>query len=503
MVDAPDGKQVMAVYISTGLSVAFILMLVGLTMRITQAGWINLDPEVFYSLLTLHGAGMVVSLLLCGMGGIWYLVRREANMDIRLAWWAYGLIVVGIVMVITATVVGKFAAAWTFLYPLPFYNPTWPNWSIGCFLIGIMVITAGWTIWSLQILKAVIRRAGSLRDALGWDMVFHAKEFRASGREPLPPQMLPAIVISVDGMVMSAGGMVIGVALIVHWIDPTIPLDSLWAKNLTYFFGHSIANFIIYMLLAFVYVGLPRYTNRKWNTNGVFVVAWWGTMIFVLTAYFHHMYLDYAQPLILQYAGQVFSYLSAVPVAVVTVYGGLMLIWRAKVRWSVGSIFMYTGMAGWIIGGAGALLDASVPFNVHLHNTQWVPAHFHNYLLGSCLYFALGWVFLQAEEKHNQRSTPGMRWLIGLTVFGGTALFLTGFYAGGAQGVPRRYMVQPDPGQGLSALGSVGAIVLLCGLLVCLYEGRRLWKQPEGDGLIATSETSSTNGSTVSPLEAQ
>jgi len=471
----PDGKRIMNLFLFTGLTVAGLLMVVGLGMRMAQAGWLELNPADFYSLLTLHGAGMITSLVLCGMGGIWYLVRREVKMDVRLAMASYGLILVGVVLVLIATLVGKFATAWTFLYPLPFVNPTWPSWSTGAFLIGLMLITIGWTLWSLQVLEAVLRAYKGLRGALAWDLVFHPKAFKDSGREPPPAQMLPALVISIDGLIMASAGMLIGVALLVHWIDPSVGLDPLWAKNVTYFFGHSIANFIIYMLLALVYVGLPRYTNRKWKTSAVFAVGWWSTMVFLLLAYFHHLYLDFAQPQSLQYLGQIASYLSAIPVTVVTVYGGLMLVWRSGMRWALGSLFMYVGMAGWIVGGAGALLDASVPFNVRLHNTLWVPAHFHNYLLGGSLFFALGWIFQRLEERSGSRTPLATRWLIGVTVFGGTALFLLSFYVAGAQGVPRRFSVAPDPGPVFAAWGSVGAIVLLVGLLVCLLEGVRLW----------------------------
>ncbi len=479
--DDRTGPRMMRLYLTTGLSVAGVLMLAGLTMRMVQAGWITLGTLDFYSLLTLHGAGMITSLLLCGMGGIWYLVRRETRMNAGLGYWTYGLIMAGVLLVLIATMFGKFATAWTFLYPLPFVNPVWPAWATGAFLVGMMLITAGWTVWSLQILEALLRTYGGLRGALGWDLVFHPSRFAAAGRKAPPVQMLPALVISFDGLFMSSAGMLLGAALLVHWIDPTVELDALWAKNITYFFGHDIANFIIYLLLAFVYVGLPLYARREWKTSRVFVLGWWGTLVFLLIAYFHHLYMDFAQPTGVQYVGELASYVSAIPVAVVTVYGGLLLVWRSGIRWTLGSVFMYAGMAGWIVGGVGGLLDSSVPFNVRFHNTLWVPAHFHNYLLGASLLFALGWVFHRLEAR-GVTSSPLTRWLVGVTVFGGAALFIGSFYVAGAAGVPRRYSIEPGPGPLLAQTGSIGAIVLLCGLLIALAEGIRLWRAGQRAG---------------------
>lgn len=469
-----EARKIMRLYLWTGLSIAGTLMLVGLMMRMTEAGWLPITTRYFYALMTLHGAGMITALVLCGMGGLWYLVRREVTIRLSLAYWAYGLVVAGVLIVAIATLFGRFGAAWTFLYPLPFVNPVWPSWSIGAFLIGMTFIVLGWTVWCVQILEAVLRGFGGFRGVLGWDLVFHNKEFKASGREPAPAQMLPAMVIAFDGLFASTAATLLGVALLAHWLDPTVIIDPLWAKNVTYFFGHDIANFIIYMLVALVYVGLPRYTHRKWENSRVFTIGWWGTMVFLLIAYPHHLYMDFAQPLVIQYIGEGATYVSAIPVAVVTVYGGLLLVWHSNMRWSLGSLFLYAGLTGWIVGGIGGLLDASVPFNVRLHNTLWVPAHFHNYLLGSSILFAVGWTFLMIEERSRATTPLALRWLIGTTVLGGIVVFLGSFYISGAAGIPRRYPTEPGVGPTLAAWGSVGAIILLTGFLITLVEGIRL-----------------------------
>ena len=54
--------------------VVFLLMMVfGLIMRAAQGGLIDLDPTLFYQLLTAHGAGMVGSAALSGAAILWVL----------------------------------------------------------------------------------------------------------------------------------------------------------------------------------------------------------------------------------------------------------------------------------------------------------------------------------------------------------------------------------------------------------------------------------------------
>ncbi len=477
--DRAGSRTIMWAYLVTGISLFGLLALVGLAMRAEQAGWINVDPGLFYALMTLHGAGMITAMVLCGMGGLWYLMDGELALDRGIAWAAYVLIVLGVIGVLLSVLPGHFGAAWTFLYPLPFVGATWPNWATGAFLIGVALVMLGWIVWCTQMLGCVLRAYGGFRGALGWDLVFHHRAFEQSGRREPPPFAFGALVTAIDGLLSAAAGMLVGVALLVHWIDPSVALDPLWAKNLTYFFGHTFANLTIYMAIGFVYAALPRYANREWHTSPVLAVAWWATLLFVATAYFHHLYMDFVQPHALQYVGEVASYLAAFPPAVVTIFGGALLVYRSPLRWTMGSMFLYAGLVGWLIGGIGALIDATVPINLSLHNTLWVPAHFHTYLLEGVALFVLGWIFWNLETRSGQVSSLAVRWLTGIGIFGGGAVLLLGWYVAGAASVPRRYAAQPDPGPAIASWASIGAIVLCIGLIVCAIEAVRLARADE------------------------
>lgn len=471
-------RAIMWAFLSTGIAVFSLMVLVGFALRAEQAQWFACDPSAFYALMTLHGSGMIVAMALCGMGGLWYVMDGERAMDRGIAWSAYGTIVLGVLCVILSVVPGRFAAAWTFLYPLPFVGTTWPSWATGAFLIGVALVMLGWTVYCVQLLGCVLGKYGGLRGAMGWDLVFHHDAFAASGRPEPPPQAFAALITAVDGLFAVAGGMLVGVALVVHWLDPSVAIDPLWAKNLTYEFGHTFANLTIYMAIAFVYVALPRYANRQWHTSPVLAIAWWGTLLFVATAYFHHLYMDFVQPRGVQYLGEVASYLAAFPPAVVTIFGGALLVYRSKMRWTMGSMFLYAGLVGWLVGGVGALIDATVPINFSLHNTLWVPAHFHTYLLEGVTLFIFGWVFANLEARSGLVSSLLTRWIVGLGVFGGGAVLLLGWYVAGADSVPRRYAVQPAPGPSIAAWACAGGILLIVGLALCLVEALRLARAP-------------------------
>jgi cytochrome c oxidase subunit 1 len=469
-------RGVMWTYLATGLAIFFFMLLVGIVMRAEQAGWISLDPGRFYSLLSLHGIGMIGAMAIAGLGSLWYLVNRETPLDARTAYLAYGFFVAGVVCLVISVFPGRYGALWSMLYPLPFVGTYWPHWATGTWLFGNAFVMAGFVIWCAQVLAALLARYGGLRGVLAIDFVFRNREFTAAGNEPPPPQMFAAAITSIDGLVTSALGMLYGIAMIVHWFDPSVAINPLWAKNLIYQFGHTFANLTIYIAVAGVYVGLAICTKRKYHTSVPLVVAWWGTLLFVILAYFHHLYMDFVQAVALQYIGEIASYLAAVPVVVVTIFSGVMLVHRSGVRWGLGMLFFYAGMIGWIVGGIAAVLDATIPINFDLHNTLWVPGHFHTYLLEGVLLFILGWMFVQLEQRSGTFSSALTRWLVGIGIFGGGALFLLGFYVAGAQGVPRRYAIEPAPGPEMASLATIGSIVVLAGLLLMAFEALRMWR---------------------------
>lgn len=479
--ESPAGKRVMWTYIATGLAIFLLMALVGLLLRASQAKWISVDPGTFYSLLSLHGVGMITAMAISGLGTLWYLVSRYVRMNAGGAYLAYGFFIAGVVAVIISVVPGGYGALWTMLYPLPFVGTYWPSWATGAWLIGNALVMMGFMIWCAQILGALLTRFNGIGGLLGIGYVFKNRAFTKSGKEPPPPEVFAATIVSIDGFIGGAAGLLVGIALIVHWIDPTVAIDPLWAKNLTYQWGHTFANLTMYMAVAGIYVGLPLCTKREYHTSVPFAIAWWATLAFVIIAYFHHLYMDFAQVQALQYIGEISSYLAAIPVVVVTVYGGVMLVHRSGMRWSLGSMLLFAGMIGWVVGGSAAILDATIPINVDLHNTLWVPGHFHTYLLEGVLLFAMGWAFVVLEQRAGSVSSLMMRWLVGIGMFGGGGLFLLSFYLAGAAGVPRRYAAEPAPGPHLAGVAAIGATILLLGFLLAAFEAIRLSRKQRAE----------------------
>ncbi|HSC48812.1 MAG TPA: cbb3-type cytochrome c oxidase subunit I, partial [Gaiellaceae bacterium] len=272
-------------------------------------------------------------------------------------------------------------------------------------------------------------------------------------------------------------------------------LDALWAKNLTYFFGHSVANLIIYLAAGAIYVLVPWYAGRPWKTTKPIVVGWLFTLLFVTFAYSHHLYMDFVQPGSLQIVSTFASFGASIPVAVVTIYTGMMLVWGSRYRWTLASTFLYLGFAGWAIGGAGAVLDSIIPFNFRFHNTLWVVAHFHTYLLLCVIFWALAFVTHLLEQAAGRTAPRGSGgFAVAAMALGGYGL-VGAWYVSGMLGVPRRYAVEPAGTAGYSLAGSIFAIVFAVGFLVLLVELLRLARAARSEGVELVERMDSWTGS--------
>ena len=481
-------RRIAWAFAGSGVAVFALMGLAGLAMRLAQAEVIDLSPTWFYRLLTLHGAGMLTGALLAMMGALWFVVRKVAPLSLERMLGSLLLILLGAVGVIVSTLVGGFGTGWTFLSPLPFHPAgQWHTWATAVFLSGILLVGAGFFVFCLDLLMKVTATFGGLQQSLGIPFL------RGRG-DPPPPQVIAATVVSLEGLLASAMGTTVVVAALARTMDSGMTLDALWAKNLTYFFGHSIANLIIYLAAGAIYVLVPRYAGRPWKTTKPIVVGWLFTLVFVTFAYSHHLYMDFVQPASLQIVSTISSFGASIPVAVVTIYTGMMLIWGSRYRWTLASGLLYLGFAGWLIGGTGAVLDSIIPFNFRFHNTLWVVAHFHTYLLLCVIFWALAFVAHLLEEKAGRTASRGgtLAALAGMAI-GGYGL-VGAWYVSGVLGVPRRFAVEPAGTAGYSLAGSIFAMIFALGFLVLLGELARLGLAGDGRHELVEQTNSWTGG---------
>ncbi len=452
-------RVVLNLYLVTSLVLLLVMMVLGLIMRLAQGAWLTLSPTVFYQMMTAHGAGMVGTAGLASSAVMWFFLRKYVPLKTSIFLTNYVLFMIGAVLLLWATFVGHFAGGWTFLYPLPVQSlGVWSVGSAALFMVGFLVIGVGFLLFYLDAMRGVIRVYGNLGRGLGVQWLFRGKI------DPNHPKTVVAstMVIIVNSLGILGGAVVLVMSLI-NAYDSEIALNALFAKNLIYFFGHVFINITIYMAVIGVYELLPRYTGRPWGISRPFLWAWAASTVMVLAVYPHHLLMDFAIPRWMAVMGQVVSYTSGLPVFTVTAYGALTNIHRSSMRWRIPSMLLILSMFGWAAGIVPAIIDGTISVNHVMHNTLWVPGHFHFYLLLGVLpmQFAFMYHLIGKGADRSVRASDRLGFWMYLT--GGLA-FVFMFLAGGRASVPRRWAVHQVEWQGFDQISSVGAALVIVAL---------------------------------------
>lgn len=473
-------RAVFNLYLISAVALFVLMMLLGLTMRMSQAGWVGVPPKVFYQLLSMHGAGMVGTAVMATTAVMWFFLRKY----VRLHLWAfvtnYVLFLLGALCIIFAVFVGGYAALWTFLYPLPTHGVgMWTPHASALFMLGYLLIGVGELIFYLDAAAGIIKVHGNLGRALGLQWLFGGK---------LDPDHPKTVVASTSMIIANSLGILAGaVVLVMSLVNvfyPQVAIDPLFTKTLIFWFGHMYINAAIYMGVIAIYELLPRYTRKPYPLSRVFLWGWAATTTFVIVVFPHHLLMDYAEPHWFLILGQITSWTSGFPVVVVTAWGAFGNLYRADMRWTMPSRLLVLSLFGWIAGGFGAVLDSTIRINLVMHNTQWVPGHFHFYLLLGVLAMALGFMYHVIGARAN--AVPNSRFdRVGFPVYlVGGLIFVVSFLDAGHLSVPRRMAEHLPVWTGTDKLASAGAILVV---LTMLYFAVRitvgLLKTPSPGGL--------------------
>ena len=455
-----SGQRLVVVYMAISALVLALLMVFGFLMRASQAGLLVLPPDRFYQLLTAHGIGMVA---ICGLGGagvMVYFLSRYVTLTPAIVLANLVFFLLGVVLVLGGIFIGGFAAAWTFLFPLPAVSQnTWGPGATASYLVGVLLVGVGFLLLFLDTMRAILKRYGSIGKALGWPQAFGK-----SAEEPPPPTVVVSTVTSIVNILSIAAGAVILTVSLVNTYAPSFHVNALLAKNLIYFFGHSFINATIYMTVIGVYEILPTYTGRPWKSSKPFLIAWTAAMVMVLGVFSHHLFMDFVDPRWAQILGQVLSYTSSLPVLAVTAVGTLGNVYRSGMKWNLASSLLFVAVMGWSVGVVPAVADGTIAINRVMHNTLWVPGHFHIYLLLGVVAMLFGFMYWLGS-KSGAADTALDRASFWMYVVGGLA-FSAMFLASGAISIPRRWAVHLDPWLAWDKLATLFALVVVLGAVV-------------------------------------
>jgi cytochrome c oxidase subunit I+III len=246
--------------------------------------------------------------------------------------------------------------------------------------------------------------------------------------------------------------------------------DPLLWQHLFWIFGHPEVYIIFLPSVALVAMILPTFARRPMTGYAWIVLAAVGTGFLSFGLWVHHMFVT-GLPAISLALFSAASTAIAIPTAV-QIFCFIGTLWGARTVRSVPMLFIFGGLATFVIGGLTGVMVAVVSLNVQAHDTYFIVAHLHSVLIGGALFpIVAGAYYFYPVVTGKQLSGRLGRISFWLVFIGFNLTFLP-MHVTGMRGMVRRVYTYPE-GLGFDSLNmvsSIGAFILASGFAVFLWD---------------------------------
>ena len=228
------------------------------------------------------------------------------------------------------------------------------------------------------------------------------------------------------------------------------------SRLLFWFFGHALVYFWLLPAYVMYYTIMPRLAGGKLYSDFYGRLAFMAFIVLSAPLGLHHQFTEPAISSGYKALHTALTFLVAVP-SMITAFtlaaslehgarqnGGTGLFaWWGRLphfdaqRWLFPYLFL--GLVIFILGGVTGLINASYGMAGLVHNTSWIPAHFHLTVGGPVFLAILGMsLYLCAGLGGRSVAWPRLAVAVPYLWTIGTFTFSAGLFYGGLHGVPRR-----------------------------------------------------------------
>jgi len=431
------------------------------------------DGQLYNVVVTAHGLLMMFFVIIPAMfGGFgnYFVPLMIGAPDMafpRLNNLSYWMFLMGLTLLISSLLVGEGpGTGWT-LYP-PLSVISHPGPSVDLAILSLHFSGASSILASINFITTILNmRAPGMR-------LF---------RMPLFPW---AILCTATLMILSLPVLAGAITMLLcdrnfgtTFFDPAKGGDPLLFQHLFWFFGHPEVYMMILPAFGVISQVVATFSRKPIFGYLGMVYALLAITLISFIVWAHHMFVTGITATAQAYFS-IASMVIAVPTGIkifswiATMWGGSLDL-RTPMLWAIGFILVFT------IGGVTGVNIASASFDVIVHNTYYIVAHFHYVMsLGAAFGLFAGlyyWLGKMTGRQYPEWAGKLHFWMTFVSV----NLTFFPMHMLGAAGMPRRVLDYPEAFAGWNFVVSIGAYMggaaFVFGLGVFLYTlmaGRRI-----------------------------
>ncbi len=363
---------------------------------------------VYYSSTSTHGVLMAYVLSTYFIMGFGYHTAvhslKQKLFSLKFAWTGFWISTIGVVLAAIPLLTGNASILYTF-YPPEFAHPV--------FYIGAALLVVGSWFWCVVMVVSTVQ----------WK--------KANPGKPVPLIMYGTVLNALLWLWTSMG---VASEVVFQLIPTSLGLaDTLDPGLSRVLFSetlHGIVYFWLFPAYLVMYTILPKEVGGKLFSDEMARIAFVMLFIFSVPIGMHHLYMD---PMVA--AGwKLLHMIGTFMVAVPTLITGFTIIATMEIA---GRLRGGKGLFGWLktldyqnpivlastlsllmltVGGWGGVINAAYSLDALIHNTQWIPGHFHLIYGGTTviMYFAAAywiWPKITGHQLFSKKLVIAQLWL--------------------------------------------------------------------------------------------
>lgn len=422
------------------------------------------SPELYNSLFTVHGTVMIFLWIVpAGAGLANYLIplmigARDMAFP-RLNAVAFWLIPPGGTLLLASFLVQAPQAGWTSYPPLSLLTGKVGEeiWILSVLLLGTSSILGGLN-FAVTIFKMRIPTMG-LNDMplLCWAMIATSALILLS----TPVLAAALILLSFD---LLAG---------TSFFNPTGGGDPVVYQHLFWFYSHPAVYIMVLPFFGVISDVLPVHARKPIFGYQAIAYSSLAISFLGLIVWAHHMFTS-GTPGWLRMFFMITTMIIAVPTGI-KVFGWLATIWGGKLRLNSAMLFAMGFVSTFVMGGVTGIMVASVPFDIHVHDTYFVVAHFHYVLFGGAVFGVFAAIYHWFPKMTGRMMNEPWGIVHFVLTFVGTNLTFMPMHALGLQGMPRRVAMYDPQFTTLNQVCTLGSYILAVSTIPFLINAAWSW----------------------------